>query len=78
MGIPGQFQSPEFLDAIKRVSEAARSRGKAAAVQPNNMEMAEQWIELGYNVISWGADMALYRRVLTQEVAALRERLNAG
>lgn len=78
MGIPGQFQDPAFLDAVKRVADAARGHGKAAAVQPRDMAMAEQWLALGYNVFSWNSDMGLYRQALSAGVAALREKINSG
>lgn len=74
MGIVGQFQNPQFLDALKKVSEAARQHGKLAGMQPGDPKQAEQWIGLGYNVLSWGSDVSVYRRIMTAEVAALREK----
>jgi 2-keto-3-deoxy-L-rhamnonate aldolase RhmA len=76
MGVPAQFHHPSFLDALKRVVETARSHGKAAGIQPGSLEQAEEWLALGFNVISWSADSAIYRRVLIEEVAALRRRVN--
>jgi 2-keto-3-deoxy-L-rhamnonate aldolase RhmA len=73
MGLAGEFQHPDFLAALKKVTAAANSHGKAAAAQPGSVTLAEQWLDMGFNVISWGADMALYRRCLTREVQALRE-----
>jgi 2-dehydro-3-deoxyglucarate aldolase/4-hydroxy-2-oxoheptanedioate aldolase len=75
MGIPGQFQHPAFLDALAAVVAAARRHGKLAGIQPGSLEQAEQWIGIGYNVISWKADTALYGAALRGEVARLRERL---
>lgn len=74
MGIPGQFQDPRFLDALAKVVEAARKHGKSAGIQPSNMAAAEQWIDLGFNVISWKADIALYGGALKREVGELRVR----
>ncbi|MBS1830677.1 MAG: hypothetical protein JST93_35595 [Acidobacteria bacterium] len=31
-------------------------------------QQAERWIGLGFNVISWKADIGLYRGALTKEV----------
>ncbi|MCW5980486.1 MAG: hypothetical protein KIT09_20565 [Bryobacteraceae bacterium] len=75
MGIPGQFHHSRFLDALKRVIEAARAHGRYAGIQPGSLEQAEEWLETGFNVISWSADAAIYRKALASEVAALRERL---
>ena len=57
---------------VPDVVAAAKAHGKAAGAQPGSIKLAEQWLDVGFNVISWGADMALYRRCLTTEVAALR------
>jgi len=75
MGIPGQFQHPEFLTALRSVVEMSRKYGKLAGIQPGSAEQAAQWTGMGYNVISWKADTALYSQALRTEVAALREQL---
>ncbi len=73
MGIPGQFENPDFLDALGRVVAAARRHGKAAGIQPANAGQARQWREIGFNVISWSNDIAVYRAALSAAVAALGE-----
>jgi 2-keto-3-deoxy-L-rhamnonate aldolase RhmA len=74
MGIPAQFQHPRFLKALADVVDAAKRHGKLAGIQPGSPEQADQWIEIGYNVISWKADTALYANALRGEVGKLRER----
>jgi 2-dehydro-3-deoxyglucarate aldolase/4-hydroxy-2-oxoheptanedioate aldolase len=78
MGIPAQFQHPEFLAALAKVVDAARRHGKLAGIQPGSEEQAAQWIEMGYNVISWKADAGLYSAALRTQVGALRERLKGN
>jgi len=73
MGIVGQFQHPRFLEALARVAAVAKSHGKAAGIQPGSREQAAEWIKLGYNVISYGSDIAVYRNALASGVAAVRE-----
>ena len=73
MGIPGQFQSQRFLDALKLVVDTARKHGLAAGIQPGNPEQAQQWMGMGYNMISYSADHAVYRAALVQGAAAVRE-----
>ena len=77
MGIVAQFNHPQFLDALARVAEVARRHGKAAGVQPGSAEQAEQWVKLGYNVISYSSDSAVYRNALAAHLAAVRK-LDAG
>jgi 2-dehydro-3-deoxyglucarate aldolase/4-hydroxy-2-oxoheptanedioate aldolase len=73
LGMAGQFRNPRFLDALKRVIGVARERGLGAAIQPRNLAQAQEWIELGFNVISYGADMVVYADALAQGVADVRK-----
>lgn len=73
MGIVGQFQHPDFLKALARVADAVRRHGKAAGIQPGSREQAAEWMKLGYNVISFGSDIAVYRAALAGAVTAVRE-----
>jgi 2-dehydro-3-deoxyglucarate aldolase/4-hydroxy-2-oxoheptanedioate aldolase len=73
LGIVAQFQHPRFLDALKQVPIAARHHGKAAGIQPGSREQAAEWMQLGYNVISWASDIAVYRGALAGGVAVVRE-----
>ncbi len=75
LGIPGQFRHPRFLAALETVVAAARKHGKGAGAQPGSLTQAEEWLKLGFNVLSWKSDIALYRDALRQELAALRERV---
>lgn len=73
LGIVGQFQNPKFLEQLGRVAKVARAAGKAAGVQPGSREQAAAWMNLGYNVISYASDIAVYRTALAGAVAAVRE-----
>ena len=72
MGIPAQFHHPRFLDAMKQVVDAAKRHGKLAGIQPNNAAMRDEWMDMGYNVISWSADIAVYREALTAGIQGVR------
>ena len=73
MGIPAQFVHERFLGALRSVVSAAQQLGKGVGVQPGNLEQAEQWIAMGFNVISWQSDISLYRSALTAGVKRLRD-----
>ncbi len=73
MGIVGQFEHPQFVEALARVAEVARRHGKAAGIQPGSAEQAARWMKLGYNAISFSSDFAVYRAALASAVAAVRE-----
>lgn len=73
MGIPGQFGSQRFLDALAQVVESARKHGLAAGIQPGSPEQAQQWMGMGFNMISYSADHALYRAAVVQGAATVRQ-----
>jgi 2-dehydro-3-deoxyglucarate aldolase/4-hydroxy-2-oxoheptanedioate aldolase len=72
MGIPAQFHHPDFHAALQRVAEVARRHGKLAGIQPGTPQQAEEWLRFGFNVISWSADIAVYRDALRGAVEAAR------
>ena len=72
MGIPAQFQHPDFLAALAAVTAAARRHGKQAGIQPGRVEEAQQWRQIGFNVMSWSIDYAVYRAALVSGVAGVR------
>lgn len=72
MGIPGHFQEPRFLEALHRVPRVAREHGKLAGIQPGSSEQAAEWMAAGYNVISYGADAAVYTSALASGIGAVR------
>ena len=74
MGIPGQFQHPEFLANLCRVVAAARKHGKRLGIQPGTPEFLDQWMGLGFDVISWNVDTAVYRSALEAGVRMVQER----
>ena len=69
MGIPAQFHHPDFLAGVHRVIESAKRHGRRAAIQPNNPTQAAEWLDLGFDVISYGLDFVVYRDALTAAVA---------
>jgi 2-dehydro-3-deoxyglucarate aldolase/4-hydroxy-2-oxoheptanedioate aldolase len=77
LGIPGQFQHELFLDALKRVVDTARRHGLGAGIQPGSMAQAQEWMELGFDVISYGGDLYVYLDAMTRAVADVRK-LAAG
>ena len=72
MGIVGEFEHPDFIAALKKVAEAAKRHGKAAGIQPGSVKQAREWMALGYNVISYAVDHAIYRAGLKVAIEELR------
>ncbi len=74
MGIPAQFHHPRFLEAMKQVVAAARKHGKLAGVQPNTTAQRDEWMDMGYRVISWNTDITVYREALAAGIKGVRDR----
>jgi 2-dehydro-3-deoxyglucarate aldolase/4-hydroxy-2-oxoheptanedioate aldolase len=74
MGIPGQFTNPRFLDALRHVVASGRKHGRRLGIQPGNAGQCDEWMALGFDVISWQSDISLYRGALAAALAALREK----
>lgn len=74
MGIPAQFHHERFLEALRTVVASAKKHGRTLGIQPGSPEQADEWMALGFNVMSWGADVAVYRSALQAAVKRLREK----
>lgn len=78
LGIPAQFQHSKFLDALKLVVDTVGRHGLAAGIQPGSLAQAQEWMEIGFNVISYGGDMRVYLKALTEAVAGVRRLAEGG
>lgn len=72
MGIPAQFHSDRFREALQTVIAAARKHGKRLGIQPGTPEQADEWMGMGFDVISWSADIGVYRAALQDAVRRIR------
>ena len=72
MGIVGQLTHPAFIAALRRVTAAAKARGLQAGIQPGNLQQARDWMELGFNMISYSTDIGVYGSALADQVEAVR------
>ncbi|HWE50122.1 MAG TPA: aldolase/citrate lyase family protein, partial [Bryobacteraceae bacterium] len=58
MGIPGQFQHPELLDAIEKIRETCDSKGIAPGIHTRTVPLANHWKQRGMRFLSCGSDIA--------------------
>jgi 4-hydroxy-2-oxoheptanedioate aldolase len=56
LGITGQFDHPDFLEALRRVAAAARSSQKAAGILMARTNDFSKYFELGYHFLPCGSD----------------------
>jgi 2-keto-3-deoxy-L-rhamnonate aldolase RhmA len=62
MGIPGQFEHPDFLAAVDRLIAACRAHAKPAGVLAGSVEAAEAWRTRGFRLFAYGTDISLLCR----------------
>ena len=72
MGIPGQFEHPDYLAAIDRVVAAAARHGKPAGFMALDDAWASRYHALGFRVFAYGLDMQLFQKALAHGLGQLR------
>lgn len=72
MGIPAQFDHPDFQAAVDTVLEACKKEGKAAGQLGSTPEDCERLLDRGFRAVACGLDLDLYRRSLTSGIQQIR------
>lgn len=72
MGIPAQFEHPDFLAAIDRVVAACDTNGKVAGIMAGSVEVGKQWSAKGFRIIAYSGDLWIYQQALAAGIAALK------
>lgn len=75
LGIPGQFDHPDYLAALDRVVKAAHANGKPAGFMAGSQVEAAMLVERGFRILAYDGDLWVYQdslRTGIQKVKALR------
>jgi 4-hydroxy-2-oxoheptanedioate aldolase len=72
LGIPGQFTSAVYLEALERVVSAANSEGKATGILLRDITALPRHLELGFRFIALGSDDAFVAQGARAMVHAAR------
>ncbi len=72
MGIPGQFDHPEFRAAVAAILDACRRHGKSAGMLCADVAGGRALLGQGFRMLAYGGDLWLYQQALRQGVEALR------
>jgi 2-dehydro-3-deoxyglucarate aldolase/4-hydroxy-2-oxoheptanedioate aldolase len=72
LGIPGQYDHPRFSDALRLVIDTTRRFGLKTGIQPSSLDEAQGWLEVGFDILSYGTDLSVYRQAVSDHVAELR------
>ena len=72
MGIPGQFQHPDYLAAVRRVVTATKAANKIAGFMAMNEAWAQEYWRHGFRMIAYGLDHLLFQSALKLGLDRLR------
>ena len=72
MGIPGEFEHPEFLAAVDRILEACRKHGKAAGFLDMNIDRVRRFREKGFRLLGYGHDVMVFQKGLREGLELIR------
>ena len=66
LGIPGDFSSNIYLNAINEIVLAANTYKKSLGIMVNNKQELETYAKLGFNMIAVGTEMNILTRSISQ------------
>ena len=72
LGIPGQFQHPDYLAGIARVVNACEAHGKTPAFLPTDEVWAHAYAAKGFRLMAYGIDQALLQNALQAGLNVLK------
>ena len=77
MGIPGQFQHPDFLAAVARIVAACERHGKTAAFLATDDAWARDYARKGFRMMAYGIDHLMLQAALGHGLGVIRDAWNA-
>lgn len=72
LGIPGEWQHPDYVEAVDRIAKAARDHGKSLGRMAESAEEGARLYAHGHDFIAIGTDTQLYANALRTELQSLR------
>ena len=73
LGIPGQYDHPDFLKALDKVRNACEKYGVAPGYLPLNVPEAKEMVDKGMRCLAYSADVFLFQIALTNDVQQIHK-----
>jgi 2-keto-3-deoxy-L-rhamnonate aldolase RhmA len=73
MGIPGQFEHPDYLRAVDKIVQAAAKHGKVAGMMAADEGWARAYLAKGFRILAYGIDHLLLQRALGEGLSRVRD-----
>jgi 2-dehydro-3-deoxyglucarate aldolase/4-hydroxy-2-oxoheptanedioate aldolase len=71
LGIPGQFDHPQFQAALARVIAACQKYGKVPGFMATDVSVGKKLLDQGFRMLAYGGDLWIYQTALRAGVTAL-------
>jgi 2-keto-3-deoxy-L-rhamnonate aldolase RhmA len=75
LGIPGDFASPRYHEAVDRVLAAGAASGKAVGMVCGSPEEGAALVERGFRILAYSIDIYLYEEAVRAGIERLRAAL---
>ncbi len=72
MGIPAQFEHPEYLAAVARVLAACDAHGKTAGIMAGDVETGQRLLKQGFRIMAYSGDLWILGQAMRAGLDALR------
>lgn len=73
MGIPTQFDRPEFKAALERILSAVKAAGKFCIIYAANIQIGKERLSQGYDSITLAEDVGWYIKAIQEVIQKVRE-----
>jgi len=74
MGLPEQYDHPEYEKVVKKIIHQVRAKGLAAGIHfPGNPERQIKWVKEGANIVMHSSDMGLFNQKLNEDMTRIKE-----
>ena len=73
LGIPGQFDHPQFLKAVKSVLDACAKNNKTAGFMAVDVASGKSLLDQGFRILAYSGDLWILQGALREGIAALRK-----
>ncbi|HEX5444079.1 MAG TPA: aldolase/citrate lyase family protein [Pirellulales bacterium] len=71
LGIPGQFDHPDFKGALVRILDACRRHDKVPGFMAGDVAAGRSLLDQGFRMIAYGGDLWIYQAALREGLTAL-------
>lgn len=73
MGIPAEFDHPDYLAAVKKIVATARKHKCSAGFMAADEKWAKEYVDHGFNIIATGLDSGLLQNAMAKLIGDMRK-----